>query len=149
MKFGVNTWVWSATLKIADLERIAPLAAEMGFDHLELPIEDPKIIDFGKCRTVINKAGIDSISFCAVMTPERDLIDPDPQVRQNGVAYLKACIDGLAQMGGHNLVGNLYSAVGRLWQQTPDEREQDMLVLVEILRDVSDYAFKKGVDPWN
>ena len=79
------------------------------------------------------------------MTPERDLIDPNPRVRQNGVAYLKACIDGLAQMGGHNLVGNLYSAVGRLWQQTPDEREQDMIVLVETLQDVSDYAHKNGV----
>ncbi len=145
MKFGVNTWVWSSPLTTLELESLAPLAAKMGFDHIELPIHDPAEIDFKKCRQIINDASIESISFCALMTPARDLIDPDPQVRQNGVAYLKACIDGLAQMGGHNLVGNLYSAVGRLWQQTAEEHEQDMIILVEILRDVSNYAFKKGV----
>ena len=145
MKFGVNTWVWSAPLTETDLAIIAPLAAKMGFNHLELPIEDPKDLDFGQCRKIINNAGIDSISFCAVMNAERDLIDPDSKVRRNGVAYLKSCIDGLAEMGGHNLVGNLYSAVGRLWQQTPDKREKDMKILVEILRDVSDYALKNGV----
>lgn len=153
MKFGVNTWVWAAPLTLTNLATIAPLAAKMGFDHLELPIEDPKNLDFGECREIINNAGIDFISFCAVMNPRRDLIDPDPKVRKNGVAYLKTCIDGLAQMGGKNIVGNFYSAVGRLWQQTEDEREQDMKILVEILRDVCEYATKKevvlGVEPLN
>jgi len=145
VKFGINTWVWSAPLTVTDLESIAPRAAKMGFDHLELPIEDPKNIDFGKFRKIINQAGINSISFCAVMNPDRDLIDPDPDVRKNGVRYLKVCIDGLSEMGGHNIVGNFYSAVGRLWQQTAQEREQDMQILVEILRDVCGYAAQKGV----
>jgi D-psicose/D-tagatose/L-ribulose 3-epimerase len=35
--------------------------------------------------------------------------------------------------------------VGRTWQQTAEEREHDMKVLVAILKDLSDYAGKKGV----
>ncbi len=59
--------------------------------------------------------------------------------------YLKDSIDGLALVGGKNLVGPFYSAVGRTWQQTAEEREHDMKILVEILRDLAEYASKKGI----
>ena len=95
MKFGVNTWVWTAPLTTEELEVLAPKIAKMGFNHIEIPIDDPKTLDFKKCAEIINKAGISSISCCAAMGPDRDLIDPDPKVRQNGVDYFKASIDGL------------------------------------------------------
>ena len=145
MKFGVNTWVWSAHISASELETLALHIAGLGFDHIELPFNEPGELNYKKCREMISKAGIDSVSFCAVMTPERDLIHTDPRVRRNGTAYLKSGIDGLSVMGGKNLVGNLYSAVGRTWQQTTAEREKDMEILVGILRDVSQYAHAKGV----
>ncbi len=89
MKFGVNTWVWTAPLTTEELEVLAPKIAKMGFDHIEIPIDDPKTLDFKKCGEIIKKAGISSISVCAAMSPDRDLIDPDLKVRQNGVDYLK------------------------------------------------------------
>jgi len=145
MKFGVNTWVWTAPLTTEELEVLAPKIAKMGFDHIEIPIDDPKTLDFKKCAEIINKARISSISCCVAMGPDRDLIDPDPKVRQNGVDYVKASIDGLALVGGKNLVGPFYSAVGRTWQQTAEEREHDMKILVAILKDLADYAGKKGI----
>lgn len=145
MKFGVNTWVWTAPLTTEELEVLAPKIAKMGFDHIEIPIDDPKTLDFKKCREIIQKAGISSISVCAAMSPDRDLIDPDPKVRQSGVDYLKASMDGLTVLGGKNIVGPFYSAVGRTWQQSAEEREHDMKILVAILKDLADYAGKKGV----
>jgi D-psicose/D-tagatose/L-ribulose 3-epimerase len=145
MKFGVNTWVWTAPLTTEELEVLAPKIAKMGFNHIEIPIDDPKTLDFMKCGEIIKKAGISSISCCVAMGPDRDLIDPDPKVRQNGVDYVKASIDGLALVGGKNLVGPFYSAVGRTWQQSAEEREHDMKILVEILKDLANYAGKKGV----
>ena len=145
MKFGVNTWVWTAPLTTEELEVLAPKIAEMGFDHIEIPMDDPKTLDFKKCGEIIKNAGISSVSFCAAMGPDRDLIDPDPNVRQNGVDYLKASIDGLALIGGKNMVGPFYSAVGRTWQQSAEEREHDMLILIDILKELSEYASQKGV----
>lgn len=145
MKYGVNTWVWTAPITESELETLAPAIARMGFNHIELPMDDPKTLDFKKCGEIIKKAGINSVSFCAAMSPDRDLIDPDPKVRANGVQYLKDSIDGLAIVGGTNLVGPFYSAVGRTWQQTAEEREHDMKILVEILRELSEYAATKGV----
>ncbi len=134
MKYGVNTWIWTAPLTIAELEELAPKIAKMGCDHIEIPMDDPKTLDFKKLSEIIKKAGINSISFCAAMSPDRDLIDADPNVRRTGVEYLKASIDGLALVGGKNLVGPFYSAVGRTWQQSAEEREHDMKILVKILR---------------
>jgi D-psicose/D-tagatose/L-ribulose 3-epimerase len=145
MKYGVNTWIWTAPLTLGELEELAPKIAKMGCDHIEIPMDDPKTLDFKKLGEIINQVGIKSISFCAAMGPDRDLIDPDPNVRMNGVDYLKASIDGLAVVGGKNLVGPFYSAVGRTWQQTAEERESDMKILVDILRDLSEYARNKGV----
>ncbi len=145
MKFGVNTWVWTAPLTTEELEVLAPRIAEMGFDHIEIPMDDPKTLNFKKCGEIIKEAGISSISFCAAMGPDRDLIDPDPNVRQNGFDYLKASIDGLALIGGKNMVGPFYSAVGRTWQQSAEEREHDMLILIDILKELSEYASQKGV----
>jgi D-psicose/D-tagatose/L-ribulose 3-epimerase len=145
VKFGVNTWVWTAPLTTEELEVLAPKIAKMGFNHIEIPIDDPKTLDFKKCLEIITKAGISSISCCVAMSPDRDLIDPDPKVRQNGVDYVKASIDGLAMLGGKNLVGPFYSAVGRTWQQSAEEREHDLQILVEILKDLANYAGEKGV----
>jgi D-psicose/D-tagatose/L-ribulose 3-epimerase len=145
MKFGVNTWVWTAPITIEELEVLAPMIAKMGFDHIEIPIDDPSTLDFKKFGEIIHQAGIFSISFCAAMSPDRDLIDPDPKVRQNGLDYLKACIDGLVIAGGKHLVGPFYSAVGRTWQQSAEEREHDLKILVDILRDLAEYAEKHGV----
>jgi D-psicose/D-tagatose/L-ribulose 3-epimerase len=145
MKFGVNTWVWTAPLTTVELEVLAPKIAKMGFNHIEIPIDDPKTLDFKKCLEIITKAGITSISCCVAMGPDRDLIDPDPKIRQNGIDYVKASIDGLALLGGKNLVGPFYSAVGRTWQQSAEEREHDMQILIEILKDIAEYAGKKGI----
>jgi D-psicose/D-tagatose/L-ribulose 3-epimerase len=145
MKYGVNTWIWTAPITVQELEELAPKIAKMGCDHIELPMDDPTALDFKKCDEIIKKAGIQSISFCAAMSPDRDLIDPDPKVRQNGIDYLKASIDGLVVVGGRNLVGPFYSAVGRTWQQTAEEREHDMKILVDILRELAEYAGERGV----
>ena len=65
------------------------------------------------------------------MGPDRDLIHPDRAIQQNGMAYIRGCIDAAQTLGATNLVGPIYSAVGRVWQQTPDERARDVDLLVE------------------
>ncbi|NDJ62113.1 MAG: sugar phosphate isomerase/epimerase, partial [Chloroflexi bacterium] len=47
-------------------------------------------------------------------------------------------------LGGQIVAGPIYSAVGRVWQQTPAEREQDLALLTKHLKDLSAYAADKG-----
>ena len=56
-------------------------------------------------------------------------------------------------LGATNLVGPIYSAVGRVWQQTPDERARDVDTLVRNLRTLAQYAGDHsvvlGIEPLN
>ncbi len=144
MKFGVNTWVWVSPLTTDELAKLAPQIADMGFDWIEIPIEGTSDVDYAQAARIIRDAGL-GVSVCAAMGPDRDLIHPDASIRENGAAYLRHCIDAVHTLGGTNIVGPLYSSVGRVWQQTPDERAQDLDVLVKQLSALAQYAGDRGV----
>jgi D-psicose/D-tagatose/L-ribulose 3-epimerase len=144
MRFGVNTWVWTSPLTTEEFVELAPKVAGMGFDWIEVPLETFDGLDLERMAEVIRQNGL-GVSTCAAMGPDRDLIHPDEAIRQNGIDYLKQCIDANKVLGATNLVGPLYSAVGRTWQQTEGERAHDLDVLVPILNDLAEYAGQNGV----
>jgi D-psicose/D-tagatose/L-ribulose 3-epimerase len=144
MNFGVNTWVWVSPLTTDGLKELAPKVKEMGFDWLEVPVEGTEDIDYAEAAVILKEQGL-SVSVCAAMGPDRDLIHPDSDIQKNGATYLRHCIDAVAALGGTNLVGPLYSSVGRVWQQTPDDRAKDLDTLEEQLRSLATYAADKGI----
>jgi D-psicose/D-tagatose/L-ribulose 3-epimerase len=79
------------------------------------------------------------------MGPDRDLVHPDSAIRENGMRYLQHCIEAVGLLGGRNLVGPLYSAVGRTWQATDEERRADLDVLVTQLKRLAAVAGNHGV----
>jgi D-psicose/D-tagatose/L-ribulose 3-epimerase len=133
MRFGANTWIWVAPLTDAELDRLVPHVATLGFDWIELPLEIPGSFDMGRARNLISDHGL-GVSVAAVISPERDLIHPDAAVRAAGMDYVRLAIAAAAQVGAGNLVGPLYSGVGRTWLATPDERARDLTLLEEQLR---------------
>ena len=143
-QIGVNAWVWSSPINTEELGRLAPMIARMGFDLVEVPIESTTDLDYRK-GAEIAKANRLGVSVCAAMGPDRDLIHPDESIRTNGMNYVRHCIDAAKTLGAANLVGPLYSAVGRTWQQTADERARDLDLLVSQLRDLATYAGERGV----
>jgi D-psicose/D-tagatose/L-ribulose 3-epimerase len=144
MRFGVNTWVWTSPLTTAELEKLAPRVAEMGFDWIEAPLESIGDLDHKRGADIVRRHGL-GVSACAAMGPDRDLIHPDEAIRKNGMAYLRQAIEATHALGGTNLVGPLYAAVGRTWQQTPAERARDLDVLGKNLGELARYAVDYGV----
>ena len=144
MQFGVNTWVWVSPLDDEGLARLAPQVAALGFDWIELPIETPGDFDYARAAEVIRACGLRA-SIAAVIGPDRDLIHPDPATRANGAAYVRHCIDAAATIGAHHVIGPLYSAVGRVWQASPEERERDLTLLTDQLRELAVYAATRDV----
>jgi D-psicose/D-tagatose/L-ribulose 3-epimerase len=144
MKFGVNTWVWTSPLTTAELEKLAPKIARMGFDWLEVPVEGLDDLDYARGAAILTANGLE-VSACVAMGPDRDLIHPDKAIRDNGMSYVRACIDACQVLGATNLVGPLYSAVGRTWQATAEERARDTNLLVRQLGTLAVYAGDHGV----
>ncbi len=144
MQIGVNTWVWTSPLNDDEVRHMTAHVRALGFDWIELPIETPGEFDYARAADTIRAHGL-GVSVCAAMGPDRDLIHPDEPIRANGVAYVRHCIDAAQTLGATNVVGPLYSAVGRTWQATPDERERDLELLVSHLRGLAAYADARGV----
>jgi D-psicose/D-tagatose/L-ribulose 3-epimerase len=144
MRFGVNAWVWVSPLTTDELKALAPRVKQMGFDILEVPIENVSDLDFKTGAKILRDSGLEA-STCAVMGPDRDLIHSDPAIRENGMAYIRQCIDAAHTLGATNLVGPIYSAVGRVWQQAADERAKDVELLVKNLSALAHYAGDRGV----
>lgn len=144
MKIGINAWVWIAPVVTESFVNLVPKVADMGFDQIEVPIDGINDLDYNQARKVIADHGL-SCNVCVAIGPDRDLIHPDKAVRDNGISYIRHCIDAVNIMGGSVVGGPLYSAVGRLWQQTPDERATDLDLLVTQLQSLSSYAEDKGV----
>ncbi len=144
MKIGANTWIWFAPVTLADIKSVAPKMAEAGFDLIELPLEQVDGFNYAEAAALIKDNGL-GVTACAVISPDRDLIHPDKAIRDNGMAYMRHAIEATQTLGAQNLVGPLYSAVGRTWQATAEERAADMDLLVSQLRQLAAYAADYGV----
>ncbi len=144
MKIGINTWVWTAPLTTEKLEELLPKVAAMGFDWIEFPLEGIGDFHYGRAADLVREHGL-GVSTCAAMGPDRDLVHPDTAVQQSGLAYIQQAIEATQAIGATNLVGPLYSAVGRTWQSTAAERARDLDTLVNHLRSLAAYAAEHGV----
>jgi D-psicose/D-tagatose/L-ribulose 3-epimerase len=144
MQIGVNGWVWTSPVNTEEFARLAPKVKAMGFDLFEFGIESTTDLDYGQAASIARDNRL-AVSVCAAMGPDRDLIHPDESIRTNGMEYVRHCIDAAQTLGAPNVVGPLYSAVGRTWQSTEDERRRDTDLLVGQLQALSAYAGDRGV----
>ena len=143
-QIGVNAWVWSSPVNTAEFGRLAPIVAKMGFDLIEFGIESTSDLDYARAAEIAKANGL-GVNVCAAMGPDRDLIHPDEDIRTNGMAYVRHCIDAAKTMGAPHVIGPIYSSVGRTWQQTDDERKHDVDLLVRQLGELAKYAGDRGV----
>jgi D-psicose/D-tagatose/L-ribulose 3-epimerase len=141
---GITTWIWTAPLTTERFDEVVPHIKKLGFDLVEVPIEGTSDLDYGRAAPIVRDLGL-STSVCAAMSPDRDLIHSDANIRANGMAYVRHCIDAAQTLGATNVVGPLYSAVGRTWQATADERKRDIDLLVGELKELAKYAGERGV----
>jgi len=144
MKFGVNTWVWVSPLTTEAVEKLVPLVKQMGFDWIEFPIENPGGFDYARAGALAREHGL-GVSVAAVISPDRDLIHPDKTMRDQGIIYVRHVIEAAKIIGAANVIGPLYSAVGRTWQATAEERARDIDLLVHQLTKLATYAADHGV----
>ena len=73
---GVNAWVWVSPPTNESIAALAPRVKEMGFDLLELGLENPGDWDPQRMADVFAANDL-SAAVCAAMGPDRDL-DPWP-----------------------------------------------------------------------
>ncbi|MEU6973467.1 sugar phosphate isomerase/epimerase family protein [Kitasatospora aureofaciens] len=149
---GVNTWVWTSPLTTVDLERLVPHVATLGFDVIELPVEQPGQWDPRYCAELLDAHGL-AASVVLVMPPGRELVAAPPGTVRDTQDYLRHCVDVAVVVGAPVISGPAYASVGRTWHLDTDERRRVYAELRENLKPVVDYAAERsvriGVEPLN
>jgi D-psicose/D-tagatose/L-ribulose 3-epimerase len=141
-EIGVNTWVWTSPLTDADVAAMLRRIAGMGFDAVELPLENPGDLTVEVVRDALEETRLTPYVVGA-MAPGRDLVDAAHVAATQD--YLRACIDFAAGVGATSVCGPFYSATGRVWRMDADQRATAYADVRTHLEPVVEHALGQGV----
>ncbi|HYG92486.1 MAG TPA: sugar phosphate isomerase/epimerase family protein [Nocardioides sp.] len=141
---GVNTWVWTSPLTDANLPELLRDIRTLGFDAVELPLENAGDITPETAAAALADTGL-SPYVVGAMAPGRDLVATDEVCVAATQDYLRACIDLAAAVGAPAVCGPFYAQTGRVWRLAPDERAAAYREWRENLAPLVDHAGEKGV----
>jgi D-psicose/D-tagatose/L-ribulose 3-epimerase len=121
MKFGVNTFIWSATFDQSNFD-LLPMIKEAGFDGVEVPLLHPKQFQASSIRKAVEAHGLEC-NACTVLVDGLSLISDSPDIRRRTREHLQDIIKAAAEAGVGIVAGPLYSPVGYLpgRRRTSDE----------------------------
>jgi D-psicose/D-tagatose/L-ribulose 3-epimerase len=143
MRYGASTFIWVSPFSNKTLDLLYKAKA-FGFDILEICVEDPDAIDAASIRAHADKAGV-ALTICGAFGPSRDLSSEDAAVRQNGLAYLKRCVDFAALLDSPFVSGPMYAAVGAAQMLDAPERAAQWARAVASLKTAAAYAAERSV----
>jgi D-psicose/D-tagatose/L-ribulose 3-epimerase len=144
IRFGVNTWVWTAPFN-NDAVQLFPKIKKMGFDGVELPVEDASLFDVKTIKDGLKKADLPALSVCGAFGPDRDLSHDDPRIQENCLAYLKVCIGCAKAWGAPVVAGPMYSSVGKARLVSADQKKAEWDRAVANLKKAAAMAADAGV----
>ena len=142
--FGVSTWLWTSPF---NRETIAlfPKIKSFGYDAVEIPVEDPSLIDLDLVKKALADQELKGI-ICGAFGPSRDLTHDDPAFHQTCFTYLDSCLEIASELGAGFVAGPMYSAVGKARLVSPEQRQVEWERAVTNLRKVCRRAGEFGLD---
>jgi D-psicose/D-tagatose/L-ribulose 3-epimerase len=143
VRFGASTFVWTSPFGDDRLSLFGRVA-QLGFDRVEICIEDPALVSPDAVAAAAADARI-GVLVCGAFGPDRDVSHEDPAVREAGIDYLRSCVDIAHGVGSRLVAGPMYSATGKARLLPPAERRQQWEWAVESLRRAGGYAATQGV----
>lgn len=143
VKFGVSTWLWTSPFNTETVSLFSKIK-EMGYDMVEIPVEDPALIDTKKVKQALVENGLEPI-ICGAFGTSRDLTHEDPSYHKTSFDYIEACFEICAKLGAGFLAGPMYSAVGKARLVSPEQKKIEWDRAVTNLRKVCTMAETKGL----
>jgi D-psicose/D-tagatose/L-ribulose 3-epimerase len=151
IQFGASTFIWVSPFSTAHFD-LLPKVKEMGYDIIEVAVEDKDLIDWPRLKTLAQDMGL-KITISGAFGPDRDISSDDPAIRENGFNYIVDCIKIANDMGSPIFTGPVYSAVGKTRYVSKDQKKQERAWCVENLKQVGkiakEYGIVVGVEPLN
>ena len=144
VKFAVSTWLWTSPFN-KETVSLFPKIKSYGYDSVEIPVEDPALIDIDWVKNALADNGLSPI-ICGAFGPTRDLTHEDPAFHQTCFEYLDACFHIASELGAGFVAGPMYSAVGKARLVSPEQKKIEWNRAVTNLQKVSKRAGEFGLE---
>ncbi|NVJ86242.1 MAG: sugar phosphate isomerase/epimerase [Algoriphagus sp.] len=142
--FGVSTWLWTSPFN-KETVSLFPKIKSFGYDAVEIPVEDPALIDLKLVKDALETNGLKPV-ICGAFGPTRDFTHEDPSYHQTCFEYLDSCFEIATELGAGFVAGPMYSAVGKARLVSPEQRKIEWDRAVQNLRKVCHRAGEFGLD---
>jgi D-psicose/D-tagatose/L-ribulose 3-epimerase len=144
MRFGANTFIFSSPFSTDHHLGLVKKLKDMGLDLIEVAVEDPALVDVEVLKKALEEHDMGAV-VCGAFGPDRNISSLDPEIRANAKEYLYWLIDAAETLGSKNVIGPMYSAVGKPRLEDPEERKIEWGLAVKGLKEACQYAQEKGV----
>lgn len=151
IQFGVSTWLWESPFNTETIA-LFPKISEMGFDLVEIPIEDPELINGPLVKQALLDNGLKAV-VCGAFGPTKDLTHEDPAVHDNCFRYLEKCFELCNLWEVDFMAGPMYAAVGKARMLSPEQRKLEWDLAVRNIQKVctmaGDHGLSIALEPLN
>lgn len=142
--FAVSTWLWTSPFN-KETVSLFPKIKSFGYDAVEIPVEDPALIDIETVKKALADNGLKPI-ICGAFGTSRDLTHEDPSYHKTSFDYLDACFEITAQLGAGFVAGPMYSAVGKARLVSSEQKKIEWNRAVTNLQKVCKRAGEFGLE---
>lgn len=145
MKFGINTLLWTGSYTDEHVKNLTGKFKELGFDGIEIALGQKGDVDYKKTVKTFKDHGLVCSSVCGLFGENRDIRGPKKEYIEDGLLYIKDCLEACAALECQLFAGPVYSAVGRAVMVEEAEKKVQWETVVENLGKVCQWAEKYGV----
>lgn len=143
IQFGASTWLWESPFNTATVS-LFPKIRKMGFDLVEIPVEDPQLIDGPLVKQALRDHGLKAV-VCGAFGPTKDLTHEDVAVHDNCFRYLDQCFELCNLWEVDFLAGPMYAAVGKARMVPGEQRKREWDLAVRNIQKACGMAKEHGL----
>lgn len=143
IKLGVSTWLWTSPFKTDTISLFSKIKS-MGYDLVEIPVEDPALIDIKSVKEALKEFELEA-AICGAFGPTRDLTHDDVSYHNTSFDYIESCLEIAYELEAGFFAGPMYSAVGKARLVSPEQKKIEWDRAVSNLYKVGEMADERGL----
>ena len=149
VKLGIHAYAWQEQWRRDPLD-VFERVRDAGLDFIEMPLMELDRLDARAVREHLRRTGLEACTS-TVLSESTDITSDAPEIRRNGMQYLKACVEFARQIGAPFVSGVIYARHAKPVTGPPSEAEwqHSAAALREVARFASDRGISIGLEPIN
>ena len=142
LEYGGHALIWSGDWTPEGARRAIKGAALAGYDYIEIALLDPWKVDVALTRDLLQEFNLRAHASLG-LSSSTDVTNSNASIVAKGDELLRKATDVLAAIGGKELCGVIYCALGKYPGPASKENRDNSVAAMQRL---ADYAADKGIN---